>query len=161
MPTTNTKVLTARIDKGKYYWLLERASARRIALSAYVNVLLDELMATKKEVVQKAEKGAYIEKPIDVLIFAPIERVGYPPEYFVATKDGIDGRYQMRRVIRMEGNDFEFSPPLKEHKREGSSDRRWLDCHIVCDTEDKWMFEWRMGYYRPLSYQTKKLVIEN
>lgn len=63
MPTANTKVLSARIDKGKYYMLLERASARKMALSAYINVLFDELLALKQEVVQKAEKGVAIENP--------------------------------------------------------------------------------------------------
>jgi len=69
MPTANTKVLTARIDKSKYYMLLERASARKMALSAYINVVFDELLALKKEVVQKAENGAVIEnkpKPTNI-----------------------------------------------------------------------------------------------
>lgn len=61
MPTANTKVLSARIDKGKYYSLLERAAARKMPLNAYINVLFDEILSLKKEVVQKAEKGATIE----------------------------------------------------------------------------------------------------
>jgi len=42
--------------------LLERASARKMPLSAYINVVFDELLALKKEVVQKAEKGVVLDK---------------------------------------------------------------------------------------------------
>jgi len=66
--------------------LLERASARKMPLSAYLNAVFDELLALKKEVVQKAEevvqkaeKGVAIEnpKPTDFKYWKEEEVVGF------------------------------------------------------------------------------------
>ena len=94
MPTANTKVLTARIDKSKYYMLLERASARKMALSAYINVVFDELL--KKEVVQKAENGAILKtgeaKPTECIAFKDYPNIIIRVRYGNWTMHHIDGR---------------------------------------------------------------------
>lgn len=128
MPSANTKPVATRISKDLYWGLLKEAAEHQRTISKHLEAVLEEYLRKTKVPSKKAEMGAIIEQTIDVMIFD-----GY--KGFVATKDGIGGRWQMRKVINEIKEDWEFSPPLKESNGMvlNVSDRvdlGWLDCPI-------------------------------
>lgn len=129
MPSANTKPVATRISKDLYWGLLKEAAEHQRTISKHLEAVLEEYLRKTKVPSKKAEMGAIIEQTIDVMTFD-----GY--KGFVATKDGIGGRWQMRKVIRDIGDDdWELSAPLKDSNGmvENVLDRvdsGWMECPI-------------------------------
>lgn len=129
MPSANTKPVATRISKDLYWGLLKEAAENQRTISKHLEAVLEDYVRNMKVISNKAEKGAIIEeKTIEVMTFE-----GYK---FAATKDGIGGTWQMRKVIRDIGSDdWELSAPLKNSNGmvENVLDRvdsGWMDCPI-------------------------------
>lgn len=111
MPSANTKPVATRISKDLYWGLLKEAAEHQRTISKHLEAVLEDYLRKTKVPSKKAENGVLLNdgKTIGRCLF-------FEEDGFVATNDGIDGAWQMRKYTGVPFGDSVFTAPLNQTK---------------------------------------------